>query len=47
MKTGIRFALPANVGELKYSYISAPPVVEKETEKSPAPTYNYTITLNS
>jgi len=47
MKTGIRFALTANVAEVKYSYISAAPVDEKEPEKSPTPTYNYTITLNS
>ena len=47
IKTGIRFVLPPNVSEVKYSYISAPPVVKKETEKNPAPTYSYTITLNS
>jgi TonB family protein len=46
MKTGIRFVLPANVGEVIYSYISAPPV-EKKPEVAPAPSYNYTITLNS
>jgi len=47
IKTGIRFLLPTNVGEVIYSYISAPPDAGKEPEPAPSPTYNYTITLNS
>lgn len=47
IKTGIRFVLPANANEVKYSYVAAPAPIEDAPAKSPAPTYNYTITLNS
>ena len=47
MKTGIRFVLPANVGEVIYSYISTPTETIETPGKSPAPVYGYTITLNS
>ena len=47
IKTGIRFVLPGKAISIQYSYSVTPASAEKAPENSPAPSYNYTITLNS
>ena len=47
IKTGIRFILPVKATGVQYSYILTTALDKNAPEKDQAPSYNYTITLNS